>query len=162
MLYTQTGFLAALPYVVKAFVGPAGGVLVDWLIKNKMSVKNTRRCIFSFGMKTVLAFVRKTVYTFLDFTWYSFLYTTCSLAISLTRPCLLQAHFFRQLTRDFLVFRLYHGFNIHPDYRIRPDSGSCCRVSYHWCRYYGSKCFRLCRQHPGYCASVRRRHNGRD
>jgi len=41
--------LAALPYVVKAFVGPSGGVLVDWLIKNKMSVRNTRRCIFTVG-----------------------------------------------------------------------------------------------------------------
>ena len=41
--------MAALPYVVKAFVGPSGGVLVDWLIKNKMSVRNTRRCIFTVG-----------------------------------------------------------------------------------------------------------------
>ena len=41
--------MAALPYVVKAFVGPSGGVLVDWLIKNKMSVRNTRRCVFTVG-----------------------------------------------------------------------------------------------------------------
>ena len=43
--------MAALPYVVKAFVGPAGGVLVDWLIKNKMSVRNTRRCVFTVGKR---------------------------------------------------------------------------------------------------------------
>lgn len=62
MLYTQTGFLAALPYVVKAFVGPAGGVLVDWLIKNKMSVKNTRRCVFTFGCTTASIFILITGY----------------------------------------------------------------------------------------------------
>lgn len=55
MLFTQTGFLAALPYVVKAFVGPAGGILVDWLIKNKMSVRNTRRCVFTFGKTKFLS-----------------------------------------------------------------------------------------------------------
>ena len=30
-------------------MGPAGGVLVDWLIKNKLTVKNTRRCVFTVG-----------------------------------------------------------------------------------------------------------------
>jgi len=58
----KTGFLAALPYVVKAFVGPSGGVLVDWLIKNKMSVKNTRRCIFTVGCTTASLFILITGY----------------------------------------------------------------------------------------------------
>lgn len=58
----KTGFLAALPYVVKAFVGPAGGILVDWLIKNKMSVRNTRRCVFTFGCTTASIFILITGY----------------------------------------------------------------------------------------------------
>jgi len=58
----KTGFLAALPYVVKAFVGPAGGVLVDWLIKNKMTVKNTRRCVFTVGCTTASIFILITGY----------------------------------------------------------------------------------------------------
>ncbi|EDO28826.1 predicted protein, partial [Nematostella vectensis] len=52
----KTGFLAALPYVLKAFVGPTGGVIVDWLIKNKLSVKNTRRCVFTVGKTTIRDF----------------------------------------------------------------------------------------------------------
>lgn len=48
--------MAALPYVVKAFVGPSGGVLVDWLIKNKMSVRNTRRCVFTVGKRKCISF----------------------------------------------------------------------------------------------------------
>ncbi|XP_074615597.1 vesicular glutamate transporter 2.1-like [Acropora palmata] len=58
----KTGFLAALPYVVKTFVGPSGGVLVDWLIKNHMSVKNTRRCIFTVGCTTASIFILITGY----------------------------------------------------------------------------------------------------
>lgn len=58
----KTGFLAALPYVVKAFVGPAGGVLVDWLIKNKMTVRNTRRCVFTVGCTTAALFILITGY----------------------------------------------------------------------------------------------------
>lgn len=45
----QTGFLVSLPYVIKAIVGPSGGVLADMLITYKMSVRNVRRLIFSFG-----------------------------------------------------------------------------------------------------------------
>lgn len=58
----KTGFLAALPYVVKAFVGPSGGVLVDWLIRTKMSVRNTRRCIFTFGCSIASVFILLTGY----------------------------------------------------------------------------------------------------
>ncbi|XP_048585415.1 sialin isoform X2 [Nematostella vectensis] len=58
----KTGFLAALPYVLKAFVGPTGGVIVDWLIKNKLSVKNTRRCVFTVGCTVASIFVLATGY----------------------------------------------------------------------------------------------------
>ncbi|XP_031560803.1 vesicular glutamate transporter 1-like [Actinia tenebrosa] len=58
----KTGFLAALPYVLKAIVGPSGGILVDWLIKNKMSVRNTRRCVFTVGCTVASIFVLLTGY----------------------------------------------------------------------------------------------------
>lgn len=46
----KTGFIASMPYLVKAFVGPTGGLIVDLMIKNGMSVRNARRLIFSIGM----------------------------------------------------------------------------------------------------------------
>ena len=35
--------------MVKAFVGPTGGLIVDLMIKNGMSVRNARRLIFTIG-----------------------------------------------------------------------------------------------------------------
>ena len=45
----QTGFLVSLPYLIKAIVGPSGGILADMLIMRKFSVRNVRRMIFTFG-----------------------------------------------------------------------------------------------------------------
>ncbi|XP_065071186.1 vesicular glutamate transporter 1-like [Rhopilema esculentum] len=52
-----TGFLVSLPYVIKAIVGPSGGVLADMLITYKFSVRNVRRLIFSFGCTTASVFI---------------------------------------------------------------------------------------------------------
>ena len=50
LIFLKTGFIASMPYLVKAFVGPTGGLIVDLMIKNGMSVRNARRLIFSIGM----------------------------------------------------------------------------------------------------------------
>eukprot|EP00112_Aurelia_sp_Birch-Aquarium-sp1_P009726 Seg2115.4 transcript_id=Seg2115.4/GoldUCD/mRNA.D3Y31 product="Vesicular glutamate transporter 1" protein_id=Seg2115.4/GoldUCD/D3Y31 len=52
-----TGFLVSLPYVIKAIVGPSGGVLADMLITHKFSVRNVRRMIFTFGCTTASVFI---------------------------------------------------------------------------------------------------------
>lgn len=52
-----TGFLVSLPYVIKAVVGPSGGVLADMLITYKLSVRNVRRLIFTFGCTTASIFI---------------------------------------------------------------------------------------------------------
>lgn len=48
-ILTQAGFIASLPYVVKAFVGPTGGFIVDKMINQGMEVGNARKMIFAIG-----------------------------------------------------------------------------------------------------------------
>ncbi|XP_012553658.1 vesicular glutamate transporter 2 isoform X2 [Hydra vulgaris] len=52
-----TGFLVSLPYVIKAIVGPSGGVIADMLIVKGVSVRNVRRIIFSTGCTTASIFI---------------------------------------------------------------------------------------------------------
>lgn len=52
-----TGFLVSLPYLIKAIVGPSGGILADMLIMRKFSVRNVRRMIFTFGCTTASVFI---------------------------------------------------------------------------------------------------------
>jgi len=52
-----TGFLVSLPYLIKAIVGPSGGIIADMLIVKGMSVKNVRRLIFTVGCSTASIFI---------------------------------------------------------------------------------------------------------
>jgi len=52
-----TGFLVSLPYLIKAIVGPSGGIIADMLITYKMSVRNVRRLIFTIGCSTASVFI---------------------------------------------------------------------------------------------------------
>lgn len=52
-----TGFLVSLPYLIKAIVGPSGGIIADMLIMNGFSVRNTRRLIFTIGCTTASIFI---------------------------------------------------------------------------------------------------------
>lgn len=54
----QMGFIASLPFLLKAIVGPVGGVIADLLRYKCMSTTNVRRLFFavgkSFFMKVML------------------------------------------------------------------------------------------------------------
>jgi len=52
-----TGFLVSLPYLIKAIVGPSGGIIADMLIVRGMSVRNVRRMIFTIGCSTASVFI---------------------------------------------------------------------------------------------------------
>ncbi|XP_057305939.1 sialin-like [Hydractinia symbiolongicarpus] len=53
-----TGFLVSLPYLIKAIVGPSGGIIADMLIeKGNLSVRNVRRLIFTVGCTTASVFI---------------------------------------------------------------------------------------------------------
>jgi len=52
-----TGFLVSLPYLIKAIVGPSGGIIADMMIMNGYSVRNTRRLIFTIGCTTASIFI---------------------------------------------------------------------------------------------------------
>ena len=43
------GFVASLPFLLKAIVGPLGGVLADLLRYKYMSTTNVRRLFFAVG-----------------------------------------------------------------------------------------------------------------
>jgi len=44
------GFVASLPFLLKAIVGPLGGVLADLLRYKYMSTANVRRLFYAVGM----------------------------------------------------------------------------------------------------------------
>ena len=48
----QTGFLAACPYLVKAILGPIGGMTADMLIRYKICTIGTVRKVFYAAGKT--------------------------------------------------------------------------------------------------------------
>lgn len=52
-----TGFLVSLPYLIKAIVGPSGGIIADMLIVRGMAVRNVRRLIFCIGCTTASIFI---------------------------------------------------------------------------------------------------------
>lgn len=45
------GFVASLPFLLKAIVGPVGGVLADILRNGHMSTANVRRVFYAVGEK---------------------------------------------------------------------------------------------------------------
>ena len=47
--FFQMGFIASLPFLLKAIVGPVGGVLADLLRYKYMSTTNVRRLFFAVG-----------------------------------------------------------------------------------------------------------------
>ena len=45
------GFIASLPFLLKAIVGPVGGVIADILRNGYMSTANVRRMFYAIGKK---------------------------------------------------------------------------------------------------------------
>ncbi|KII72436.1 Vesicular glutamate transporter 2 [Thelohanellus kitauei] len=55
--FIDTGFVASIPYVIKAIVGPTGGYLADTLISKNISIRNVRRLIYAIGCTTAGSFI---------------------------------------------------------------------------------------------------------
>ncbi len=47
----QMGFVASLPFLLKAIVGPLGGVLADIMRNGYMSTANVRRVFYTVGKR---------------------------------------------------------------------------------------------------------------
>ncbi|KAF1744207.1 LOW QUALITY PROTEIN: hypothetical protein MXB_4657 [Myxobolus squamalis] len=61
--HLRVGFIASIPYVIKAIVGPTGGYLADILISKKISIRNVRRLIYAIGCSTAATFILAVSYT---------------------------------------------------------------------------------------------------